>query len=294
MENPMKLKFMAFLFTATAFFSNSILAGESSVIAPQAIYNNSAKILTIGILPQQSARDLAKLWTPISQYLSSKTGLNIRFSTAKDFPTFEKRLLKGVYDIAYMNPYQFTVFNQKPGYQAIAKEHGKSIKGIIVVPKDSSIQNITELYGATVAFPAPAAFAASLLTTARFSDRGIVIMPKYVLSYESVYLSVARGFFPAGGGDKRTFEDSPEEIRKKLKIFWETPGYTSHAIAVHPRLKADKVVNIQRALVNMKNTQQGKWLLASLKFADLVAAKNSDWDDVRALNIKELVRLLKE
>ena len=294
MENPMKLKSMAVLFVLTLTLSNSVFADQAAVITSQIIVSKPVKILTFGVLPQQSARVLAKLWTPIIQYLGSKTGLHIRFSTAKDIPTFERRLLAGEYDIAYMNPYHFTVFNLNPGYQAIAKEAKKTIKGIIVVHKDNPIQNISELYGATVAFPAPAAFAASVLPTSKFSALGILIMPKYVLSHGSVYLSVARGFFPAGGGVKRTFDNTPKNIRDKLKIFWQTPGYTPHAIAVHPRLNADTVANIQQVLLNMKKTQQGKQLLASVKFKELGVAKNSDWDDVRALNIKALVRLMKE
>lgn len=290
----MKLKFIAAVSALISTFSYPMRAGDMAVVDNQKDVNNTQKIFTIGVVPQQSARTLAKLWTPISEYLSSETGLNIRFSTAKDIPTFERRLLEGVYDIAYMNPYHFTVFNQKPGYQAIAKEQQKRIKGIIVVLKDSPIQNISELYGATLAFPAPAAFAASVLPRARFSELGIIITPKYVSSHDSVYLSVVRGFFPAGGGVKRTFDNTPKEIRDKLKILWQTPGYTPHTIAVHPRLKESTVLTIQQAILNMKQNPQGKKLLASVKFKDLGAAKNSDWDDVRALDIKLLAHLLKE
>lgn len=290
----LKRKLIVVILSLISTVGNSLLANETAATSLHEIENKTEKIFTIGVVPQQSARALAKLWTPISQYLSIKTGLNIRFSTAKDIPTFERRLLEGVYDIAYMNPYHFTVFNQKPGYQAIAKEQQKKIKGIIVVPKDSPIQKISELHGAILAFPAPAAFAASVLPAARFSELGIAITPKYVSSHDSVYLSVARGFFPAGGGVMRTFNNTPKEIKDKLKILWQTPGYTPHALAVHPRLKADTIANIQEAILNMNKTQQGKQLLASVKFKDLGAAKNSDWDDVRALDIKALARMLEE
>lgn len=253
---------------------------------------NTDKVLTLGVVPQQSAKVLAKLWTPISQYLSAKTGYKINFSTAKDIPTFEKRLLAGEYDIAYMNPYHFTVFNQKPGYQAIAKEQSKRIKGIIVVPKDSAVTELSELDGQTLAFPAPAAFAASVLPRAKMRADGINISPKYVSSHDSVYLSVARGFFPAGGGVIRTLNNTDAAVKEKLKILWTTPGYTPHAVAVHPRLGGQAAKSIQSALLGMYNSEEGKALLASVKFKNLGPALNSDWDDVRALNIKLLEHLL--
>jgi len=96
-----------------------------------------AKEYTFGIVPQQSAKKLARVWTPILQHLSQETGMKIKFSTAKDIPTFEKRLAEGEYDFAYMNPYHFTVFNEQPGYKAMAHQSDKRIKGIVVVRKDS-------------------------------------------------------------------------------------------------------------------------------------------------------------
>ncbi len=249
-------------------------------------------VLTLGIVPQQSAKVLAKLWTPICEYLSEKTGMKIIFSTAKDIPTFEKRVLAGEYDIAYMNPYHFTVFHQKPGYQAIAKEQKKRIKGIVVVPKDSDIKELQQLDGQTLAFPAPAAFAASVVPRAKMRADGINITPKYVSSHDSVYLGVARGFFPAGGGVLRTFNNTDSAVRDKLKVLWTTPGYTPHALAVHPRLKSETVDNIRTALFDMYNSEEGKKLLASVKFKNLGPADSSDWDDVRALDIKLLEHML--
>ena len=255
--------------------------------------NKFTKTYKLGVVPQQSAKVLAKLWTPISQYLSVETGLNIIFSTAKDIPTFEKRLLEGEYDIAYMNPYHFTVFNQIPGYQAIAKEQDKRIKGIIVVAKNSPVKQLSDLNGSELAFPAPAAFAASVLPRAKMRDLGVKLTPKYVSSHDSVYLGVANGFFIAGGGILRTFNNIEQSTREKLKILWTTPGYTPHAIAVHPNMSSEIADKIQNAILRLKDTAKGKKLLESVKFKNLGEATSSDWDDVRALKIKLLEHMLK-
>ena len=160
----------------------------------------SADPVTFGIVPQQSASRLAELWGPIAAYLGEKTGLEVQFRTAPDIPAFEQRLASGEYDIAYMNPYHYTVFHESPGYSAIAKARDKRIKGIIVVRKESPIERLEQLDGEQLAFPAPAAFAASILPRSHLKAIGIEFIPKYVSSHDSVYSSVAKGFFPAGGG----------------------------------------------------------------------------------------------
>ncbi len=250
-------------------------------------------VLTFSVVPQQSATKLARLWTPILAYLSEKTGYRLLFKTAKDIPTFERRLAVGDYDMAYMNPYHYTAFHRSPGYIAFAKEKDKRIKGIIVVRKDSPYRNLTEFKDKTLAFPSPAAFAASVLTRAHFKTTGIPITPKYVSSHDSVYRAVAKGLYPAGGGVIRTFKNVDPAISSQLRILWTTQPYTPHAIAAHPRVPPAVVQRVQQAMVAMQQDPRGRTLLKSVKFKGIVPAQDADWSDVRALGIHLLDELIK-
>jgi len=253
-----------------------------------------AETLSFGIVPQQSAKKLAKLWTPIFKHLSEKTGTTIRFATANNIPTFEKRVRNGDYDIAYMNPYHYTVFSQKPGYDAIARQKNKRIKGIVVVKKDSEIKSLEELDKHKLAFPSPAAFAASVLPRAKMEQNGMKIEPKYVSSHDSVYLGVSKGFFVAGGGVMRTFNNTAPEVREKLRVLWTTPTYTPHAIAVHPRVKPETINKLKQALLEMNTDPEGQRLLKTINFKGIELAQNTDWDDVRGLNIRLLDHLIQQ
>lgn len=241
--------------------------------------------LTFAVVPQQSASKLAKLWGPIIADISEQTGLSINFATAPDIPTFEQRLAKGEYDIAYMNPYHFVVFNKNPGYQAVAKARDKRIKGIIVVAKNGQINNFQQLNNTTLAFPAPAAFAATILTQSDLKKKHVSFTPKYVSSHDSVYRTVAKGIYPAGGGVLRTFNNMEEAVREQLTILHTTQGYTPHAIAIHPDIDQKTVAKLQAALVSLEQTEQGKVLLKNIKIKGFEQAKNQDWDDVRALQL---------
>ncbi|MEP0355803.1 PhnD/SsuA/transferrin family substrate-binding protein [Paraglaciecola sp.] len=245
--------------------------------------------LTFGIVPQQSAKRLATLWTPILKRVSETSGINIEFSTARDIPTFEQRLANGEYDIAYMNPYHYIEFNKAPGYDAIAKQQGKTIKGVIVANVEGNIKTIDDLEGARLAFPAPGAFAASILPIAELKRHGISFSTMYVSSHDSVYLNVSKGFFPAGGGIKRTLNNMPENVKSQLVTIWETQGYTPHAIAVHPRVNTYSKQKILNALIELNDDEQGYNLLNSINFEGISAAENHEWDDVRALNLKTVI-----
>jgi phosphonate transport system substrate-binding protein len=267
----------------------------SLLLSSCCLYADAQESYNFGIVPQQSATRLAKLWTPILKKLSADTGFQIKFETAKNIPTFEARLAESAYDFAYMNPYHFTVFNKNPGYQAIAKRINQPIKGIVVVKKDSGISALIELEGKPLAFPAPAAFAASVLPRAKLTADKINFTAKYVSSHDSVYLGVSKGIFKAGGGVMRTFNNASAKVREKLKILWTTKPYTPHAIAAHPKLSNEVAEKFRSALINLNTTQEGRDLLTSIKFKNgLEKANNQDWDDVRGLGIDMLNDLVKQ
>jgi len=262
-----------------------LLIGLLIANIPQSFAENKETII-FGIVPQQTASKLARLWIPIMRHLSEKTGVKIHFRTAPSIPEFERRLSEGVYDIAYMNPYHYVVFSKSVGYRAFAKQSDKQLTGIVVVRKDGVVKNLIDLNQKSLAFPSPAAFAATIIPQAELNNNGIKFIPKYVLSHDSVYRTVASGLHEAGGGITRTLNNLDKNVRSQLKVLWRSKGYTPHAFASHPRVKAEIVEKISMAMQVTDDKSEFKALLKGIKFKGVEPAKDSDWNDIRALNIK--------
>ncbi|MEI7455564.1 MAG: phosphate/phosphite/phosphonate ABC transporter substrate-binding protein [Nitrosomonadales bacterium] len=256
------------------------------ILAPWAFA--AEKVYTFGVVPQQAASEMAETWLPFLNWLSAQSGVKLRFATAPDIPAFEKRLAEGAYDFAYMNPYHYTVFHKKSGYEAMAKEKDRKLKGILVVRRDSPVKEIKELNAATLVFPAPAAFAASILPRAALRKAGVSFTAKFVSSHDSVYLNVAHGLYPAGGGIVRTFDMLDESVKKDLRVLWMTPAYTPHAIASHPGLPKEVIKKLLATLSTMAEDSTGQEKLKLIGFKGIEAALDADWDDIRQLNITEL------
>jgi len=246
-----------------------------------------ATTLTLAIVPQQSAAKVMELWTPVADYLSSHSGYRVEIVTTRDIPTFEQGLKEGKFDLAYMNPYHYTKAHESPGYQAFAREADRKLQGLLVVAKDSPITHIAQLNGQTLAFPAPGSFAATMLPLAALKAAHVTVTPTYVSSHDSVYLAVAKGLFPAGGGVKGTLEKMPTEVSAKLRILWTTAPYTPHAFAARPGLERRTVAAISATLFGMAHNPQGKAALAQLDFTGIEKAQDRDWNDVRALGMDE-------
>lgn len=264
-------------------------------IALQAPARADTPTLSFGIVPQQAASKLAEVWGPLLAEVGKRAGVNLKFQTAPTIPAFEERLSRGEYDLAYMNPYHYVVFHQSDGYRAFAREKDRKIKGIIVVKHDTPYNKIADLSGKTVAFPAPAAFAASILPQAEFGRLGVTVTAKFVASHDSVYRAVAAGLQEAGGGIQRTFEATAPEIRAQLRVLTETPAYTPHAFAAHPRVAPAVLARVQAAMASLAADETGRQLLEPLAMQKgFAAAEDRDWNDIRALDIRQLEKYSRE
>ena len=251
----------------------------------QADEQSKPNFLVFGVVPQQSATKLAQNWIPLLNFISEKSGVTLKFATAQDIPTFEKRLADGVYDIAYMNPYHYVVLSEKVGFEALVHEKNKKMKGIIVTNKNSQIDKLEDLSQQTIAFPAPAAFAATLIPKANLNNKNISFESQYVNSHDAVYRNIAEGRFIAGGGIMRTFNALPDQLKNELKIIWTSDGYTPHAIATFPHVDDLIRQKLRDAFLAVDISVSSKTFLSPLGMQGFQQAEDDEWYDVRCLGI---------
>lgn len=242
-----------------------------------------ARTYSFSIVPQHKAADLAARWVPLLQHLSARTGLHLEFRTARDIPTFERQLAAGEHDFAYMNPFQYVLFQQKSGYRALARQRTHGLRGIVVVRADSPYRTLRDLEGQALAFPAPGAFAASILTRAQLRAEGIRTTPSFVVSHDSVYYGVVNRLFAGGGGAPETLDRLDPAARAQLRVLWTSTEYTPHAFAVHARVPADVAEAVRQALIETSRDPHGKQLLAATGLQDLVAVNDKEYESVRQL-----------
>jgi len=240
-----------------------------------------AKTFTVGIVPQQSQANIAKDWTPIIDYLQTVTGEKFILKTERSIPEFEKVLYSGGYDIAYANPYHYVIAHKKRGYVAAVRDE-KNLVGILVTKKGGLITSMEMLKGKRFLFPAPDAFAATLLIKYELLKQyGIDLEHdktfSYVNSHDSVYKGVARNIGDAGGGVERTLSDlNDKETQDALVILHKTKAYPSHPIAFNPTVSQSDQTKITKALLSIPIE-----LLIPLKMKHLVETKDSRYDSVR-------------
>lgn len=240
-----------------------------------------AKVLIFGVVPQQSPMELIKDWQPVISYLEKATGEKVILKVERSIPEFEKVLYSGGYDFAYMNPYHYVIAHKRQGYSAIARDE-KNTVGILVTHKNSALSDPSQLKGKTFLFPAPDAFAATLLTKYELLKKYGIDLNKdknyrYVNSHDSVYKGVARGIGDVGGGIERTLKnlDDPE-TKDALTVIYKTKGYPSHPFAANSALSPSLKEKMTKAIVTIPEP-----LLGALTMKHIIATDDGEYDAVR-------------
>lgn len=241
--------------------------------------------ITFGVVPQQSPVILAKKWIPITKELSKLTGHNIIFQTKSTIPKFEEALYAGQYDMAYISPYHIVIVDKTLNYEAIIRAN-KQIQGIIVTHKNNNV-DLTKKNSGNFFFPAPKAFAATLLTKYELKkkyniDVDTTYNSKYVNSHDSVYKGVSRNLALLGGGIVRTYKNlSDKNAKNKLKIIYKTDKYPSHPIALSNKIPDEIKKSIQDAFL-----QVSKEKLHKLNIEKLIKTSNQEYGLVKELAIE--------
>ena len=231
-----------------------------------------------GVVPQFEARHLASIWVPILEELSRRTGLHLVMAGSPRIPDFERAFQQGRFDFAYMNPYHSLTAAETQGYQPLVRDGGRSLYGILVVPRESPIQSVAELEGQTLAFPAPNALGASLLMRAELATlHKLTIEPDYVKTHSSVYTSVLLGRAAAGGGVMGTLKRQKPQVQQALRVLYKTREMPPHPVVAHPRVPAEHRDAVRHALLEMAAGEEGAALLAKVPIKRLIAATVDDY-----------------
>lgn len=242
-------------------------------------------VLKMGVVPQFEQRQMFRNWQPILSELEKITGLKFELVGSPKIPVFEKQFNKGVYDLAYMNPYHVLKAYESQGYLPLVRDR-KKLKGILVVEKESSIKSVRQLNNKEIAFPAPNALGASLLIRSILTEKfGVAFRSKYVQTHSSVYIHVAKKLVSAGGGVDRTYDKQPLSLKNNLRIIYETPEIISHPIVIHPRIPTRTRRLIKDGLLRLFKTKNGKRLFENIPINDLMSTKINEYKSLKKYNL---------
>jgi phosphonate transport system substrate-binding protein len=260
----------------------SIVCVAILLTAPAAVlaHPHGDEPIIFGIAPQQDPEKVRAMWQPFFRYLEREVGHRFAFETASSIEEFQQRVLEGRYDIWWGNPLTYIQASKRLGYVAIARDTTR-IAGLLVTLKSDGIKSPKELAGKKIAYAAPDAIGATLLVQNYLARVGVApdqVETLYTGSHDAAYRAVLDGKAAAAGGVPRSFNALDPAQREKLVVLTRTEEVAPQPFAVHPRLYRSYVTKIQRALLKLNWAPEGKEILTSIQYKEIVVSNDFDYD----------------
>ena len=248
----------------------------------------SEHVYTLSVVPQYTPLAIYQNWQPLLEHLQTETGLKFKVKTYNNFRQFLGALNRGEPDFSYLAPYHLVLAYRTQAYEPIIRDDSKQLVGLLMVRKDSPLQSVNELDGATIAFPSPNAFAASLYMRSWLRNKvGINFTPSYVGTHDNVYRHIVRGKVVAGSGVNTTLAHQPSGLQERLRVLYSVPGVESHPISVHPRISNDIRIKVQNAILKMLDSAKGRELLSAVQILEPVKANyQRDYSHLENLSLE--------
>jgi len=255
-------------------------------------YNNCTEFspMTFGILPFVSAEQLVTQFSPLAQYMSEKLNVPIRIETAPNFVEFARRTHEDQrYDILFTAPHFYPQAKSKAGYRLIVSVDSPGMWAVIVVPKNSSIQNIHDLAGKRLASVPPMSLATLLVRKhllANGIDPEVDLTMIATPTHDASLLSSYHGVTDASALMQPPYEAASKQVRESMRIIAKTESAPHIPISVSPRIHESCATEISNLLLNISSTLEGQRVLKHNQFSGFRRAKPEEYDSIRDLLVR--------
>lgn len=242
-----------------------------------------------GVHPLHNPQQLQDIYNPLIDYLNSHIKeVSFRLEASRNYAAYEEKLFTGKFQFALPNPYQ-TIIAADKDYKIFGKMgDDNTFRGLILVRKDSGINQLTDLKGKKVSYPAPTALAATMLPQHFIHTHGLDINKDiesvYVGSQESSIMNVYLKQVSAGatwGLPWQILVKEHPEIANELEVKWETMTLPNNSLVVRKDVPQAIVNKVSQLLLSLHTHPEGQQILARMPLSKFEAADYQTYQVVR-------------
>ncbi len=247
--------------------------------------------LILAVHPFLSNEELEKKFTPIADYLGSKTGKKIIVRVGSSYEEHIQYIGSDKVDIAYMGPASYvrmvTKFGNKPLLAKLEVNGQSFFQGNIIARKDSGIKTMADLLGGKrIAFGDPNSTMSYIVPHYMLHKAGVFsgrsTEHQFLYSHDNVALGVLSGDYDAGAVKPAVFRKYEENGLRTIAV---TPEISEHLFVARKNLPVELIEMLRNAMLSMSKETKGLAALHAIKksITGLVEVESSDYDNLRKI-----------
>jgi phosphonate transport system substrate-binding protein len=244
--------------------------------APSYSNDSSRRTLVTLALPNPGYYKQA---APFVTYLNERLkNIRVRAIAGNNYDEYLERLGRKEFDLTILNGV-LALEQEQQGYRIFGRVFDTdSYRGVVLVHRDSAIQDYADLKGRTISSPGDEALAGHQMPLYHLYQNGLHPGNYRVLSlgsFESAYLNIYHGKCSAGFGWLTSWEkfiEARPEILSRVQLKWTTAPQLNVALIARKDLDPGFADELNRVIFSMHETEEGKKVLQGFGFDKFVPA----------------------
>ncbi len=238
--------------------------------------------LTFGFLPFVSTDLLVKKFEPLTDYLSKELGVEVRFETAPDFATFQRRTVNEKrYDFLLTAPHFYYLAQRQAGYRVVARLNARESYAVIVVRKKSPIVSLRDLCGKKLATPDRLALMTVLIrrTVAAIGcKKGNEVAILSTPTHNAALLNAYERTSDAAGFVSYTLKLAAPAVINSMRVIGRTESVPHIPISVAPWVDRETAGKFTEIILSLEETKEGMAVLKKMERRGFKAATPREYD----------------
>jgi ABC-type phosphate/phosphonate transport system substrate-binding protein len=231
------------------------------------------------------ALTIDRIFGPIAASFAAELDRPVYLKTRSTFESFAEQVAQQAYDIIFVHPFLYVEAADRHDYQALARLDGQ-LSAVVLISEERPWRTWSDLAGKVIATP-PAPAAVSELTRWALLDAGLVPqVDTTIQSYRTkmgCLQAVSVGTADACVLPRFVLPQIGEIGRGRLRVMAESPGIPHLVFATHPRLPRTERMKLLGLILSWPDTEQGRAILAIGAWPGFVAARDTDYAQVRSI-----------
>jgi phosphonate transport system substrate-binding protein len=257
-----------------------------SIPTPGITAQAQEKNYVLGVFPHLPPRDLEEVYAPMAADLGKAIGSRIVLRSNTTFERFMENLDKQIFDIAFVQPFDYVRIADKYGYRPLAVRKEK-LATIVVVKEDSKLKTLADIKGKTVALP-PRVAAVSYLLKGHLKQEKIIPGKDVKLSHHRSHMScmqqVLIGEAVACGTAAPAVRFFEHKTKVKMRVIGKTREIPHALFVIHPRVPRSEREQLSNRILGWAKTEDGMKMLKRGKLSPFIKITDKDYNIVRELS----------
>jgi len=253
-----------------------------------------ASPLRIAVAPVLSPKPTSTLYQQLATYIGMKLGRSVELVQGKTYAEINDLLKSGDITVALVCTNPYLQGRDDFGMELIAAPQvrgGVEYSSLLVVPRNSSAQSLTDLRGASFAFTDPLSNSGRLVPAYQLALRGknadsYFSQTIFTYSHDSSIRAVADGVVAAAAVDSLVYDylaSNEPNLIEKVKVIERWGPFGINPVVVNPHLDPGLKSDLQRVFLGMDKDPDGITVLRNLTIDRFIVPDDHLYDSVREM-----------